>query len=909
MTRTGVESNPPRVIRHVPFPPPAGYQRPARSICTHRGTSRCHCEKRRRDPPNREVRELSLPRKTIRPMQMYIRTLLALCLLGAGAAHAQQPGAPSPGGRPGAGPGTAPTMPTGEVRGTVQDGSTLRALGSASVAVHSARDSTLVTGAMTRPDGGFRIEGLRPGRYYLRISYVGYTPRLTDAFAILPNELRADLGGVRLTAAAVQLEGVTATAERSQIELSPDRNTYAVRDMPAAAGGTATDVLRNVPALEVDIDGRVSLRGNQNVAIQINGRAAPMRGDQLAQFLQQLPATMLDRVEVIPNPSARFDPDGMAGIVNIVLRQNADLGTSYGVTVGAGTGDRYNLSGNVGHQQGPLTIFGNYGFFTDERASSGFNFRENRFVTPFTYLEQDVEGVFSPTSHTLNASADYKLSSRDVLSSSLLFSLRDLDNSGLNLYRDFDASGETLGRRLGRTESENDGLTLDYGLGFRRTLQPRTHELSADARFTRNRADALNRFTTETLRLDGSPGGSPATVRLNDLDASTDQWTGQLDYTRPLGGSVRLETGYKGTVRRLANDLDVTLLDTLRGEFVRDTGRSNAFTYGEQVHAGYAVLGRTLGSVMLQGGLRIEQAWTGFDLETTAERFSNDYLSFFPSALASYALGEQRQLRASYSKRIRRPDTGQLNPFALSGGRGPGEAEDELNLFRGNPYLKPEYTHAYELGYQHGGRLGTLQVTPYYRRTTDAVRRVKTIDEGGVSTTTFANLATSDSYGTDVTGSWRLGRFNGFGGINAYRVVTDGSNLETDVSNEAFSWSTRASASWRATDKLDLQSFLMYRAPMDVEMGRISGMMMMHLASRYRVSPSTSLTLRVVDPFNTMRFHFTTSDERHYQESRRSFGARGLFMGLTYNVGQQPRLRQRAPQQDPDQAPQDIGIQ
>lgn len=269
-------------------------------------------------------------------MKTFGRVLLALLFTGAaGVVHAQQPGGSPPGGRMGQG---AAQMPSGELRGSVQDAASLRVLGSASVAVYSVRDSSLVTGTMTRSDGGFRIEGVRPGRYYVRASYIGYAPATVGDIAILPNALQVDLGAIRLAQSAVAIEGVTASIERSQVSLAPDRNTFAVRDMSSVAGGTATDVLRNVPSLEVDIDGKVSLRGNQNVAVQINGRAAPMRGDQLGQFLQQLPATMLERVEVIPNPSARFDPEGMAGIINIVLRQNADLGTSYGFTLGAGTG-------------------------------------------------------------------------------------------------------------------------------------------------------------------------------------------------------------------------------------------------------------------------------------------------------------------------------------------------------------------------------------------------------------------------------------------------------------------------------------------------------------------------------------------------------------------------------------------
>ena len=278
-----------------------------------------------------------------------LRTTLtaAIALAIAGPAGAQTPGGMPPGARPTGAPG-AMQQQGGTVRGSVADAQSGRPLGSAQVAVWSAADSSLVTGAVARPDGSFRIEGLRPGRYYLKVSSLGYGTATTATVAITPQEREADVGAVRLAQGAVQLEALTVTAEASPAAFAPDRNTYSTRDMPSTTGGNATDVLRNVPAVDVDQDGRVSLRGNENVAVQINGRPTPMRGDQLGNFLQQLPASTIDRVEVIPNPSARYEPEGMAGIVNIVLKQNADLGLSGGFIAGAGTGGRLNGSGNLG---------------------------------------------------------------------------------------------------------------------------------------------------------------------------------------------------------------------------------------------------------------------------------------------------------------------------------------------------------------------------------------------------------------------------------------------------------------------------------------------------------------------------------------------------------------------------------
>ncbi|HEU0299831.1 MAG TPA: carboxypeptidase regulatory-like domain-containing protein, partial [Longimicrobium sp.] len=247
-------------------------------------------------------------------MNVLGRTLAAAAALAiASPAAAQHTGGQPPAGaRPAGAPGAMQQQMGGTVRGTVADAQSGQPLGTAQIAVWSAADSTLVTGAVARPDGTFRIEGLRPGRYYLKISSLGFSTFTTPTVAITPQQRDADVGAVRLAQGAVLLEGLTVTAEAAPAGFAPDRNTYSTRDMPGTTGGNATDVLRNVPAVEVDQDGKVSLRGNQNVAVQINGRPSPMTGDQLGNFLQQLPANVVDRVEVIPNPSARYEPEGMA---------------------------------------------------------------------------------------------------------------------------------------------------------------------------------------------------------------------------------------------------------------------------------------------------------------------------------------------------------------------------------------------------------------------------------------------------------------------------------------------------------------------------------------------------------------------------------------------------------------------
>ncbi|CAN5670436.1 TonB-dependent receptor [soil metagenome] len=799
--------------------------------------------------------------------------ILALCCMQSLSLLAQQP---TRGGG----------APTGTVIGVVQDRASLAPMGSAAVSLWSPRDNTLVTGTMSRTDGRFVLVGVAPGNYMLRVSLLGYN-RGDVAEVRVSADGPTDVGVIRLETAAISLEGLTVTGERAAVQLAPDRNTYQVRDMPAVAGGTATDVLENVPAVEIDVEGRVGLRGSQNVAVQINGRPAPMRGDQLAAFLRQLPANMLDRVEVITNPSARQDPEGMAGIINIVLRENVDLGTSAGFTVGAGTRGDGSLGANVGHQQGPFTIFANYGLSRNVRESTGIVFRENRFLTPVTFLDQVSDNRSEGLSHSFNFNTDFRLNQRDVLSGGFFFSDRSgYDTSSVAYVQsEFDLAPIRSWNRI--SSGGGGGNAFDYSLNFRRTLAPRTHELSADIRYRTSSSDNLSRFIERDVL-----GGSQLAGTERQLSESLDSNLGvQIDYFRNFD-AFRLEAGYSGSLRSQDSSVDIAQRPVGQESWLADP-RSNEYRLSETINAAYAVLSRRMDAFSVQGGLRAEAASRDFRTAGVDEGSPKRYNSLFPSGLISWDLTEDRQLKAGYSKRIQRPHARMLNPLPSS--------DDPLNVFVGNPDLSPEYTHSFELGYQHTGSFGTVQVTPYYRHTTDVARRFQFLTDEGVTVTTFRNLATSSSLGGDVTTTFRTGPVSGFVGFNASQVATDGGEGDLAVSHNAFAWSTRANASWRVRPGLDLQGNVFYNAARQFENSRMAAMMRTNLSLRQRVMGERgNVTLRVIDPLNQMRFSVQAEDERFYQETLRQMGGPRAMLTFSYNVGQQPRQRTRPRAEQPD---------
>src|SRR2546423_4720068 len=334
--------------------------------------------------------------------------VLALVLGAAGSIQAQNPTQAKP----------TPPLPAanGEVLGTVVDTANQEPVPRASVAIRSRKDSSLVTGAIAGPDGSFHIQGLRPGDYYLRTTSIGFKPR-SYTFSITDAAPRANVGSLTLTRIAVTLQSVQVAGQAPTMVIEPDRNSYRAKDV-APAAANASEVLQNTPSVEVDGDGKVSLRGTENVAIQINGRPTPISGPQLAAYLKQIPANIVERIEVVPNPSAKYDPEGMAGIINIVLKTNADLGLSAGLNTGFATPSRFNTGGNVGYQSGPVTLFGTYGFNADDRAITGLNDR-SRFTptgAPQDYQNQDIDGATRNGGHNFTRNIHFKPTHKDSLS-------------------------------------------------------------------------------------------------------------------------------------------------------------------------------------------------------------------------------------------------------------------------------------------------------------------------------------------------------------------------------------------------------------------------------------------------------------------------------------------------------------
>jgi outer membrane cobalamin receptor len=774
--------------------------------------------------------------------------------------------------------GTPATRARGEIRGQVVSAETQAPIGGARVEVTGSGPADSLKRAASGTDGRFRVQGLRPGTYRVRISALGFSPRELARVVVGAAAPTVDAGTVALTPAAVELSSVVVRSRKADVELAPDRNAYVVHDMPTTRGGTALDVLRNVPSVDVDIDNIVSFRGNSDVIVQINGRPSPMKAAQLGNFLAQLPADIVDKVEVVSNPSAREDATGVAGIINIVLKQEAEAGTSGGVTIGDVTTGTENIGGNYGYDRGPLSLFASYGLINDRRMRTEGVARDNLYVVPTTYLDESGLRFQKPLMHTFSGSAAYAFGKKDELSADVLFSTRTEPETFDVRYTNLDAARRVDSLSSRYTDGMNHESSLESSLAYKHSFAETGHRLSAELRFNQGLEGGPTNVTQHALALDGTPGALTARETGTSWSHPTEGDL-KLDYARPLSKLLRFEAGYKGSLQQFHSTLDTRVLDITSGAFVPDSARIGDVTFDQWVHAAYGMLSAQLGPFTLQGGVRFEHVSTTFLLRTTGASYDNAYDHAYPSGLVIWHLDDAREVKLSYSTRINRPDdTDVLDPTP--------HILDPLNIRRGNPYLKPELIRALELGFQQTEGKVTLQVTPYFRRTYDAIRTLRTIDSLGVATQSYANIATSDASGLDVTVALGGGRLRGFAGASAYKQVSNASNVAQGLSVNTFGGTARTNLTFRVSGAVDAQALVTYQAPMDVVQGYNAARTRVSFAARRKfMEDQLSVTLRVLDPFSTSLERSTTVDPRFNQVSDRARYIRGVGLSVSWTFG------------------------
>ncbi|MGB0525560.1 MAG: TonB-dependent receptor domain-containing protein [Flammeovirgaceae bacterium] len=777
----------------------------------------------------------------------------------------------------------------GRLTGKIVDAATKEPVEYATVVLINMRDST-VTGGVTNGKGRFEISQIKLGGYHLKISFIGYETYTKTPIRISPRGggIEQDLGTVSLNPSAAMMEAVEVTAERNVMELGLDRRVINVAKNIAAEGGTVNDILQNIPSVDVDIDGNISLRGSENVTVLIDGKPSGLTGASRQAILDQIPASTIDRIEVVTNPSAKYDPDGMSGIINIITKQNALKGLNGVATLNVGTRDKYNATGTVSYRKGKWNLSTNYSYRYDSRFRTGANLRENISDTGSTFLDQDDDGDRVRSSHLMKLGVDYSFNSKNLLSASALYSTNTSERLNKIQYQTLDQEGVLTALSFRDTESDSDRESIDLNIGYTKKFQRPQQQLTIEARHSRSPEEGFSFFEEQDYELDFTPADVDPFLQNNFSNNNTNVTTIQTDYVNPVNKRVRYELGYKSIIRTIRNDFFSQSFDHELGQYVSDDELNNEFEYREQVHAIYGMYTRRFGKLTAQAGIRLEQAYTDATLLNSNEPpFENDYANAFPSGFLSYEISKNDEIRASYSRRINRPRTRQLNPFI--------NVADSFNIRQGNPFLQPEYINVYEVSYSHNWKKITVSSSVYWREINGMIRRFKTVDDEGVSTTTYVNLSGGRSYGAEliftgkITKGWDL---NVSG--NIFKNEVDGSNVEADLNNEATSWSAKLTSTWDFKKDFQLQITGRYRAPFAITQGEILELYGVNAALRKKVLKGKgSVTLRVSDIFDNFRFGFNTSGENFNQQSVRKRESRIGYISFMYRFGTLDRNARR----------------
>lgn len=779
---------------------------------------------------------------------------------------------------------------TGIVKGKVFDKTDGIPVEYASVAFYRMRDSTLATGGITNEKGEFTIDKIPMGRYYGEVKFIGYSTTSVEPFFVNPKNLEVSLGNLSLEPASENIETVVITGQKQMLTHNLDKKVFNVEKDINAEGGSALEIMQSIPSVEVDMEGNVSLRGSQNVTILIDGRPSTYSS------IEEIPASIIETVEVITNPSARYDPDGLSGIINIVLKKKREPGYHGMVMLTAGTGDKYNGTLNFNYRQNRVNLFTNVSFRKFRMTGGTLSDRFTTIGSDSSILFQDQDFRRNGQFINLRAGADIFLNTRNTLTFTGGYNSRDFnvwDLTETNLYTSSnDLNNDYFRRNTGIMDGSGYNLSVNYKLLGKQKGQ----ELTTDAYFYASDGNNENNIL-EWDKLDGTNNFKER----SESASLSNALVMQTDFVQPIGNGGRLETGLKAMIRNQDADYIFSKF-SIADNWEDDPLKSNTFVYNEQQYAAYAIYSNTFGDgkFSYQGGLRLEQSFTHAEQKAGAyEPTKRDFLELFPSAHVKWDINDKNSAQVAYSRRVSRPHTRMLNPFV--------DYTDPLNLSEGNPMLNPEFTNSFEISYYYNLPKTKINATIFQRNTTDIVSRYVEVDNE-VATSTFRNIDKSENLGLEgvvsqtITSWWKVNANANYFKTKLYSDFLD------ERSSTGDSWSARATSIWNIGKNIELQVNGNYRSPSisvggsmrfwqsGGGQGRIEEMYWFDLGARINIlNRKGTITLRVSDILKTMNYksetwgpNFTSNIDRHRE-------SRVIFIGFTYRINEYRARREKQP--------------
>lgn len=783
--------------------------------------------------------------------------------------------------------------PKVKVAGKVIDKITSQPLEYTTITFSEVGNPSAVSGGITDGKGEFEFD-IKTGVYNIRIEFISFKPVELKNRTI---DKQVNLGTFALAEDATMLQAVEIRKEESTVEIKLDKKVYNVGQDMMVKGGTVSDVLDNVPSVTVDVEGNVSLRGNDNVRILIDGKPSGLGGINIAEALKLIPAETIDKVEVITNPSARYDAEGGGGIINIVLKKGKNLGVNGTVTATTGNPDNFGINGTVNLKTKNFNLFTTQGY--SYRKGPGNFLTDTEYLdangNTESYLEERRNNERLSKGYNGNLGLEWYVTPSTSWTNTFSYRKSDGENPD-NVNQYFYDANKVLNKKTNRfNDQQNKDKDMDFSSNFVKKFKTDGHQLSIDASYSVNRDDDASMVTSNE----------------NDLNTNTfltdAQRTGniqkqkrvliQADYVLPIGDKYRFEAGFRRNLADLTTDYSVEDLDS--GAWVNNTQFTNALQYREEVNALYTQFGSKFNKFSYLLGLRFEDSNIQINQFTQADFNTKKYNNLFPSAFLTYELGAFENISLSYSKRISRPRSRFINPFS--------NMSSNINMFRGNPDLDPSMTDAYDIGYLKKWNKLTFNTSMYFNRTKDAVqfvRNTETIQGTSVLVTSPVNVGIEDRFGFEFTlnyNAYKWWKLNG--NFNLFRNQTVGNYTYVDLnntpqiidfSNTALSWFARVTSKVSLPLGIDWQTNGTYNAPQTNAQGSSEGILSMNLAfSKDIMKDKGTLALNVSDVFNSRKRINETNLPSQNSYSEMQWRERQINLSFTYRFNRKKNERDR----------------
>jgi ferric enterobactin receptor len=770
--------------------------------------------------------------KSIYYSQMKKSILLILFLAFANFAYSQRPG--------GGGYGKVSKI-TGKITGIVIDSASSEVLPFVSLVLKNTQTKKDVSGGITEDDGSFKLQDVPVGKYQLLLSFVGYKTK-TISIEMSLKKPDVSLGNIILVSTTTTLDEVTVEGSRAIIESKIDRLIYNAKDDVANAGGDAADVLRRAPLLNVDLEGNVSLRGSTNIQILINGKPSTILASSPADALKIIPADQIERVEVITSPSAKYDAEGTAGIVNIITKKKNAEGVAGNINLTAGNLSQRAVAGiTAGRGRFGFNANGSV-FYSLPRDGETSFLREDFIGSQTRLLSENGINESGRLGFFATAGAYYDFNAFHSLSSN--FRLRgfrsDRDGNFLTNYND------PINNVIQQYNRGNDSRSLRSG-----------YEWSLD--YTMKFPNQKDREMSLSYKIDGNVSESENDISQNDLigndtnlfrdennrnDGTNRESTIQLDYTHPVNKKMKLETGVRAVIRDINTDSKYFAKETAEDPYLFDVSQSNVLNYDQDVMAGYVSTNISFTKKLgLIAGVRYEHTEIAGFFEESSNSFANDYDNWLPSITLSQKIGKMNTLKFSFNQRIQRPSLRFINPFR--------DVSNNRNITQGNPDLEPELNSQYEVSYNTFLKGVLVNLSTYYRKTTDIIENILIIDNEGIATTTYQNVGENNSFGLNLFTSATLFKIWTLrGGFNLYTYDGSGQINGETVSRQAVIWNGNINSNLKLKKDWVIDLFGFYRAPRQTLQGTYPSFSLMSIGVRKQIwEKRASIGLRIVEPF------------------------------------------------------------